>query len=287
MVKRNKINILLYFIIFILVIIILLSSYALFMSHENIQIQKYLPDIYNKISKYTFSSMINPNYTLTRDNDIIILNNFLNKKYYQELRMIFNDKNYESREINTLSVDHNNLSIFHKKSLAIDFFNLHSEVEYNKLLEIYYSKYLIDVLSKILKIPIQRVNLSDPHACSLLIYDNEGDNIGWHYDNTNYYGDRYVVLLTIINENENKTGLSHNIFQYKNKNKIHSLQMEENSLIIFKGSEILHQSTSIEKNEKRILLSMTFCDICQGKKNIDYWYEKLKIHYFYDNTSKI
>ena len=53
--------------------------------------------------------------------------------------------------------------------------------------------------------------------------------------------------------------------------------MKPNTLVIFKGSEIKHKSTSIGKDEKRILLSMVFCDICQEKKNIiNYTYEKIK-----------
>jgi len=59
--------------------------------------------------------------------------------------------------------------------------------------------------------------------------------------------------------------------------KEHTLKMKPNTLVIFKGSEILHKSTSIGENEKRILLSMVFCDVCQEKKNIvSYVYEKVK-----------
>jgi len=53
-------------------------------------------------------------------------------------------------------------------------------------------------------------------------------------------------------------------------------------LLIFKGSEIPHKSTEIGIGEKRILLSMTFCDICQEKKNISYEiYEDVKNNILY------
>ena len=53
--------------------------------------------------------------------------------------------------------------------------------------------------------------------------------------------------------------------------------MMPNSLLIFKGSDIMHKSTAIKKNEKRVLLSMTYCDICQEKKNIiNYIHDKIK-----------
>ncbi|NBU97898.1 MAG: hypothetical protein EBS19_06770, partial [Spirochaetia bacterium] len=66
---------------------------------------------------------------------------------------------------------------------------------------------------------VVRIPLNDPNACSLLLYTNKGDYIDWHYDHSSYYGDRYVVLLTLINENKNKTDLSENEFYYKNNNK--------------------------------------------------------------------
>jgi hypothetical protein len=72
-----------------------------------------------------------------------------------------------------------------------------------------------------------------------------------------------------VNENAEKDGgLSNNIFQYNFEGKINDLKMKENSLVIFKGSEILHKSTEIENNERRILLSMLYCDICQEKKHM-------------------
>ena len=135
----------------------------------------------------------------------------------------------------------------------------------------------MNILSNIIGKPIQRISLSDPNACSLLTYTNKGDYINWHLDYSNYYGDRYVVLLTIVNENSEKDNLSKNLFKYTYNRKINSLKMKENSLIIFKGSEILHKSTAIDDNERRILLSMVFCDICQEKKNVfNILYEKSK-----------
>jgi len=258
----------------LLVLFILFLIFVFMISDENKDAQPYLYKFYNKIKYYSQDSIINPNYTLIKNNDIFVLNNFLNKNYFYNLKKIFNNKHYKSNKINIL--------VTQRSGTGIDFFQLHEQKEYHKLLELYYSNHLINTISKIVNKPVQRVSLSDNNACSLLIYNNKGDNIGWHYDNSNYYGDRYVVLLTIINENKEKNGLSDNIFQYQYDNKINSLKMKENSLIIFKGSEVLHQSTAIANNERRILLSMVFCDICQEKKNIfTYYLEKIKTNVLY------
>jgi hypothetical protein len=81
----------------------------------------------------------------------------------------------------------------------------------------------------------------------------------------------------LVNENADKTGLSKNEFIYKYQGKDYPIKLQENSIIIFRGSDILHKSTGIDENERRILLSMTFCDICQEKKNIfQFVYEKIK-----------
>jgi hypothetical protein len=72
------------------------------------------------------------------------------------------------------------------------------------------------------------------------------------------------------------------IFKYKYNDKVNNLKMKENSLIIFKGSEIMHKSTAIDDDERRILLSMVFCDICQEKKNVfNIIYEKSKNYILY------
>jgi hypothetical protein len=66
--------------------------------------------------------------------------------------------------------------------------------------------------------------------------------------------------------------------------KIYDLKMKENSLVIFKGSEILHKSSEMDDNERRILLSMVYCDICQEKKNVfNTIYETTKNYVVYGN----
>jgi hypothetical protein len=167
--------------------------------------------------------------------------------------------------------------MYFRKGSGIDFFDLHNNDNYNGLLELYYSNHLLELLSNIFKKPIQKPSLNDADASSLLIYTNKGDFIDWHKDFSLYYGDRYVVLLTIVNENKDKTGLSQNEFIYTYEGRKYPIKLKENSIVIFKGSEVFHKSTGIDEDERRILLSMTFCDICQEKKNIiQFIYEKIK-----------
>ena len=189
------------------------------------------------------------------------------------MRNQFNEKTYESKDF------------ILRKATGINLFKLHQQQQiYPGILELFYSDDLIKSLSSVTNKPIQRVSLSDPNACSLLIYTNKGDHIDWHYDYSNYYGDRFVVLLTVVNENSSKNGLSENIFKYIYNGKVHELQMKENSIVIFKGSDINHKATSIGENERRILLSMVFCDICHEKQKnaFSVFYEKIKNSILYN-----
>lgn len=256
-------------IITILLVIFFITIIVLYVNEKNTKVQYFLYNIYKRINTNSNVGVINPNYKVTEENNIIIVNDFLSKDYFDYIRKQFDNKVFESRDFMV------------RKATGINFFNLHKE-NYNGLVELYYSNELLNTVSDIIKKPVQRISLADPNACSLLIYANKGDHINWHYDYSSYYGDRFVVLLTIVNENSEKNDLSQNVFKYKYKNKINDLKMNENSLVIFKGSEILHKSTAIDDNEKRILLSMVFCDICQEKKNVfNIIYEKTKNYILY------
>ena len=267
---KNISNVNLYLVIItVILVIFFVTILVLYMNEKNTNVQMFLYNIHEKINNSKKRSIINKNYKVTRENDIIIVNDFLTKDYFNYIRNQFDNKQFESRDF------------ILRKATGINFFNLHKE-NYKGVVELYYSNDLLNVLSDIIKKPVQRISLADPNACSLLIYANKGDYIDWHLDYSSYYGDRFVVLLTIVNENADKDNLSHNIFKYKYNHKINNLKMKENSLIIFKGSEIMHKSTAIDDNERRILLSMVFCDICQEKKNVfNIIYEKSKNYILY------
>lgn len=245
-------------IIFLLILIVILLVVFYLFDSVNIEAQKYLNKIYNNSQdlQKKYGNFINNKHEVIHENNIYIIKNILNPEYFQYLKKQFDNKSFDSKN-----------AVF-RKGTGIDFFNLHKTNEYNGLLEFYYSTQLLDLLTDVFKKPIQRPPLNDSNACSLLIYTNKGDFIDWHKDFSLYNGDRFVILLTLVNENADKTGLSKNEFIYKYQGKDYPIKLQENSIIIFRGSDILHKSTGIDENERRILLSMTFCDICQEKKNI-------------------
>lgn len=244
---------------YIIIIILLLFIIIIYNSNiNNINVQKHLNNIYinRELLKNKYKNFINKNYKIEEVNNIIIINNFLDNNYYKYLYNQFNNKKYKTRNFH------------YRKATSYNFMNLHENKDYNGFIELYYSNEILDSLSKVLKKPVQRTPLTDNNACSLLIYSNNGDYIDWHLDSSIYSGDRYVVLITLVNENEKRDGLSNNEFIYIHNNKTHTIKLKPNSMIMFKGSEIYHKSTAIKENERRILLSMVFCDICYPKMSL-------------------
>jgi hypothetical protein len=255
----------------IIIIIVLLLLFYLF-DIKNIKVQKYLNNIHksNIHLKNIYKNYINDKFKIIEKNNIIIVEDFLNPLFFNYLKNKFNNINIKSK------------NFYLRKASGLDFYKLHNTDYYNGLLELYYSTEILDFITNILQKPIQRPPLTDSNACSLLIYSNTGDYIDWHKDYSKYNGDRYVLLLTLVNENSTKDNMSDNEFIYIYNNKNYKFKMKPNSLVIFKGSEIYHKSTAIKENEKRILFSMVFCDICQEKKNIfNFIYEKIKNYVLY------
>ena len=242
----------------ILLILLIFTVIVYGSNSSNTTVQKYLNNIYinREFLKNKYKNFINKNSQLRVENGIIIIDDFLDRSYFNYLYNQFNDKKYKPRDF------------YYRKATSYNFLNLHKNKDYSGFLELYYSNELLDSLSAVLKKPMQRTPLTDNNACSLLIYSNKGDYIDWHLDTSLYSGDRYVVLITLVNENEKKDGLSNNEFIYIHNNKNYTIKMRPNSLIMFKGSEIYHKSTAIKENERRILLSMVFCDICYQKLSI-------------------
>jgi hypothetical protein len=251
---NNKIII---FVIFILLLVALLYLYFL-INEKNTDIENYLEKVYinTKSLKIRYPNFINPDYKIVQNQNLIYIENILNDELFTRLQNIFINQNYET-----------NNNIF-RKGNGVNFINLHKKKKYNDLLSIYYSEDLLSFVNSLFNKYLQRISLNDKNACSLLIYTNKGDYIDWHYDISDLYGKRYTILLTLINKNETTGELSENEFIYKINGVETKIKLKENSLVIFDGSNILHKSTPINKNEKRILLSMVYCDVCQNNSNL-------------------
>jgi hypothetical protein len=99
----------------------------------------------------------------------------------------------------------------------------------------------------------------DQSSCSILIYDREGDHIGWHYDWNFYAGRHFTALLPLINRNANRTGASSADLLVQTLDGPEIVPTPPNRMVVFEGARVRHCVRPLGPNEKRVVLSMTFC----------------------------
>jgi len=119
----------------------------------------------------------------------------------------------------------------------------------------YYQTTLKNSVSNLLNFPVEITDLSLPTSCAILIYEDEGDWINWHYD-YNYYDGRFFTLLIPITNTETCT-----MFEYKDpqdNNKVKSVNLINNLSILFEGNYLYHRATKLCDKQRRAILSCQF-----------------------------
>jgi hypothetical protein len=93
-----------------------------------------------------------------------------------------------------------------------------------------------------------------PTTCAILIYEDDGDFINWHYD-VNYFNGRFFTLLVPVNITNTCTEY---VYYDKDGNK-QSIQEEQGKAILFEGDKVFHMASPFcNKGQKRIILSVQF-----------------------------
>ena len=95
-----------------------------------------------------------------------------------------------------------------------------------------------------------------PTSCAVLIYENDGDFINWHYDVNYFNGESFTLLVPIT-----FTDLCTKYVYIDAHQEEKSLKNTEGKSILFEGEKVFHAATKFCRdsgNEKRIVLSMQF-----------------------------
>ena len=143
-----------------------------------------------------------------------------------------------------------NCALPNKKGITISTTNI---LKYAPNIINFYQNDLCKLVSTQLKLNLFPTDLNLPTSCALLIYENEGDWINWHYD-YNYYDGRFFTLLIPITNN-----LTCTEFQFKNdNNEIKSINLTNNNSVCFEGNYLYHRASKLCKNEKRVVLSCQY-----------------------------
>lgn len=93
-----------------------------------------------------------------------------------------------------------------------------------------------------------------PTTCAILIYEEDGDFINWHYD-VNYFDGRFFTLIVPVTITNTCTEY---VYYDKDGNK-KGLQEERGKAILFEGDKVFHMASAFcNKGEKRVMISVQF-----------------------------
>ena len=168
-----------------------------------------------------------------------------------EIKSLLDNKKIQKRvNIETYPETILNCALPNKKGVTISTNNI---IKYAPNLINFYENELCKLVSKQLNLKLFPTDLNLPTSCVILIYENEGDWINWHYD-YNYYDGRFFTVLIPITNNATCTE-----FQFKNdNNEIKRVNLSNNNSICFEGNYLYHRASKLCKNEKRIILSCQY-----------------------------
>jgi hypothetical protein len=228
--KKNNINYVYYFLLFIVVLIICVGIYG-----------------YNSGScKINKTYICNDDFCLYKEFKVTFKNIIKN-----EINYLLRNKEIQKRvNIETFPETIFNCALPNKKGITISTPNI---VKYAPTLIHFYENELCKLVSKQINLHLFPTDLNLPTTCAILIYENEGDWINWHYD-YNYYDGRFFTVLIPITNNITCTE-----FQLKNdNNEIKSINLINNNSVCFEGNYLYHRASKLCKNEKRIILSCQY-----------------------------
>ena len=127
------------------------------------------------------------------------------------------------------------------------------------VVEFYNSRDLRKSISGWVGADVMPTPVHDRSSCSVLIYANQGDHIGWHYDYNFYEGRHFTALLSLVNEHRLRPGLSSANLRVRKNGLVQIVSTPPNTFVLFEGAYIYHGVTALGPDERRIILSMTFC----------------------------
>lgn len=152
---------------------------------------------------------------------------------------------------------HRNYIPGHKKGGAISHYTLSEKAPL--FLALYKSPAFIDFVSRLTGARVQPCPDGDPHACALYFYTEPGDHMGFHYDNSYYKGDRYTILMGLVQRTEH-CRLVARLYRDDPTRETREVQLAygPGALVIFNGPKLYHAVTPLAEGEERIVLTMEY-----------------------------
>jgi hypothetical protein len=128
-----------------------------------------------------------------------------------------------------------------------------------EIVRLYESATFVGALSRIAGVTLLPCPERDKHATALYYYTEAGDGIGWHFDSSHYKGDRYTVLVGVVNRTAKSRLLC--TLNKKDPNKAQtelSVSTDAGTLVFFNGDRLWHSVSKLGEGEERIVLTLEY-----------------------------
>lgn len=145
----------------------------------------------------------------------------------------------------------------HKKGGSVSYYTLHHKAP--AILALYRSSAFRTFLSRLTESELLLCPEDDPHSCALYFYTEPGDHIGFHYDTSYYKGDRYTVLIGLVERSEH-CRLVARLYKDRPNREIREIRipMESGSMVVFNGDRLWHAVTPLEAGGERVILTLQY-----------------------------
>ena len=151
---------------------------------------------------------------------------------------------------------HRNYIPRHKKGGSVSYYTLVEQAP--AITALYRSPAFVEFLRSVTGRPLQPCPASDPHACALYFYTEPGDHIGFHYDTSYYRGERFTVLVGLIEQSSSRLACQ----LYKNvagREPVDlDLKTDPGTLVLFNGDKLWHSITPLGAGEERVSLTLEY-----------------------------
>lgn len=151
---------------------------------------------------------------------------------------------------------HRNYIPRHKKGGSVSYYTLREQAP--AILALYRSPACLAFLEAVTGRPLQRCPERDPHACALYFYTEPGDHIGFHYDTSYYEGERFTVLVGMIERSSSRLVCQLYRRQPTRPPVELALRTEPGALVLFNGDRLWHAITPLGAGEERVSLTLEF-----------------------------
>ena len=144
----------------------------------------------------------------------------------------------------------------HKKGGSVSHHTLRAEAP--AILELYRAPAFLDFVRAIVGREASPCPERDPHACALYFYTEPGDHIGFHYDTSYYKGQRYTVLLGLIERSSSR--LVCQLHRGDPNRTVEELRLATHpgTLVLFNGDKLWHAITPLGADEERVSLTLEY-----------------------------